>query len=64
MIWEMAAAGVIEPSKSPWASPAILAKKDDNWRFCVYYCRLNNATRKDSYPLPLIVDALDQFAGS
>ncbi|KAM6968624.1 retrovirus-related Pol polyprotein from transposon 412 [Tautogolabrus adspersus] len=65
MIREMAAAGVIEPSNSPWAAPAVLVKKKNgSWRFCVDYRRLNAVTRKDSYPLPRIDDALDHIAGS
>lgn len=64
-IREMAAAGVIEPSDSPWAAPAVLVKKkDDSWRFCVDYRRLNAVTTKDSYPLPRIDDALDYITGS
>ena len=51
MINEMAAAGVIEPSSSPWAAPAVLVTKKDG-------------TRKDSYPLPRIDDTLDHVAGS
>ncbi|KAJ8378776.1 hypothetical protein AAFF_G00236480 [Aldrovandia affinis] len=39
-------------------------KKDDSWRFCVDYRRLNAVTRKDSYPLPRIDDALDYISGS
>ena len=51
MIREIAEAGVIEPSNSPWAAPALLVKKkDDTWRFCLDYRHLNNVTRKDSYP--------------
>ena len=65
MIWEMAEAGVIERSNSPWAAPALLVKKkDDTWRFCVDYRHLNDVTRKDSYSLPHIDDALDKVAGS
>ena len=65
MIREMAEAGVIEPSNSPWAAPALLVKKkDDTSRFCVDYCHLNDVTRKDFYPLPRMDDALDKVAGS
>ncbi|KAJ8337367.1 hypothetical protein SKAU_G00385870 [Synaphobranchus kaupii] len=62
---EMAAAGVIEPSDSPWAAPAVLVqKKSGEWRFCVDYRRLNSVTTKDSYPLPCIDEALDHISGS
>ncbi|KAJ8375683.1 hypothetical protein SKAU_G00062630 [Synaphobranchus kaupii] len=62
---EMAAAGVIEPSDSPWAAPAVLVqKKSGEWRFCVDYRRLNFVTTKDSYPLPRIDEALDHISGS
>ncbi|KAJ8346684.1 hypothetical protein SKAU_G00280850 [Synaphobranchus kaupii] len=62
---EMAAAGVIEPSDSPWAAPAVLVqKKSGEWRFCVDYMRLKSATTKDSYPLPRIDEALDHISGS
>lgn len=65
MIREMAANGIIEPSDSPWAAPMVMVrKKTGAWRPCVDFRRLNAVTRKDSYPLPRIDDALDYVAGS
>jgi len=31
-------------------------------RFCVDFCKLNNLTRKDRYPLPLIDETLARLA--
>ena len=56
---------VIKVSTSPWSSPVVLVKKKDGTtRFCVDYRKLNAVTRKDSYPLPRIDDALDALSGS
>lgn len=60
--------GVIKPSKSPWASPIVIVRKSDgSIRICVDDRKVNEVTKKDSYPLPRINDSLDvlhKFRGS
>ena len=57
--------GMVEPADWAWSSPVVLVrKKDQSWRLCVDYRRLNAATRKDAYPLPRIDDSLDALASS
>ncbi|XP_057374752.1 uncharacterized protein LOC130695606 [Daphnia carinata] len=63
-IKEMLQANVIRHSTSPWAAPVILVvKKTGEMRFCIDYRKLNNLTKKDSYPLPRIDSTLDRLYG-
>ncbi|GFW22938.1 retrovirus-related Pol polyprotein from transposon 17.6 [Trichonephila clavipes] len=64
LLREMQENDIIEPSSSPWASPIVLvSKKDGSTRFSVDYRKLNDVTKKDSYPLPRIDDTLDTLSG-
>jgi hypothetical protein len=39
-------------------------KKDQDFRFCVDYRRINSVSKRDVYPLPRIDDVLDRLAGA
>ena len=52
--------GFIRPLNSPCGAPVLfIKKKDGSLRLCVDYRGLNKITRKDRYPLPLVLDLLD-----
>ena len=56
---------VIEPSNSPWSFALVAApKKNGKIRWCVDYRRLNDITRKDTFPLPHIEDNLARLSDS
>lgn len=61
---------VIEPSRSPWNSPLLVVpKKSENknekrWRVVVDFRKLNKVTIDDVFPLPNIVDILEQLGKS
>jgi len=54
----MLAAGVIEPSDSPWASPVCPVSLLCDYR------RVNAVSRKDAYPIPDIQDNFDSLRGA
>ena len=62
---EYLASGRLRPSESPWGTNVIFAKKKDGaLRFCVDYRGLNDATVRNSYPLPLTEDLFDRLTGA
>ncbi|CAN2391270.1 K02A2.6-like [Pristimantis euphronides] len=64
-IEEMLHLGVIQKSKSAWASPVVLVpKKDRTTRFCVDYRKLNAITVSDAYPMPRIDELLHRLASA
>ena len=57
--------GLIKPSNSPWSSLVVVVeRKNGKLRLCIDYRKLNNVTKKDSYPLPRIDDILETLSGS
>jgi len=55
--------GFITPSQSPFAAPVLFVRKPNGslW-FCIDYRKLNQITRKDWYPLPLINETLARIS--
>ena len=59
------ARGWIQRVRTGRASPIMFVKKKDSkLRLCVDYRALNEITKKDQHPLPLISEALDRLAGA
>ncbi len=63
-IEDMLNKGIIRPSTSPWSSPVVLVNKGDgsSIRLCIDFRAVNAKTIKDSYPLPLLPEAIDVIA--
>ncbi|CAF4957616.1 unnamed protein product [Rotaria sp. Silwood1] len=64
IVQELLHFGLIRPSDSPYAAPALLvAKQDGTWRMVVDYKKLNNITIKDNHPLPNMEQAIQLLGG-
>src|SRR5688572_27555367 len=64
-IEELLKAGVIQPSRSPYAAaPVIVAKKDGRLRCALDYRGVNQESEDFLYPLPKIAEIFDCFAGA
>ena len=67
---ELLAGGIVKYSQSPYNTPVwIVPKKEDSkgnkrWRMVMDFRALNDKTIGDAYPLPNIVDILDQLGGA
>jgi len=56
--------GVIVPSNSPWAAAAFFVpKKTGDWRMVMDYRPVNRQMVNDCYPLPLLWQTVQRFAG-
>lgn len=61
----MEAGGIIMPSNSPYSSPIVLAcKKDNSFRFCADFRRLNSKTVPDAHLMADLRDTLYGIAGA
>ena len=62
---EMMKQDLVEPASSEWAANVVLVKKKTcKLCFCIDYRKLNEATKKDVYPLPRIDECLDAMCGA
>ena len=61
---EILEASAIHPSQSPWCKIVIVVcKKDGGLHLCIDFHKLNARTKKDSYLLPQIKEAIESLVG-
>ena len=62
---EMLEIDTIHPRQSPWCNGVVLAcKKDGRLHFCIDFHNLYARTKKDSYPLSQIQEAIESLVGA
>ena len=62
---EMLESSAIRPSQSTWCNAmGLVRKKDGSLCFCIDFQFLNACTKKDSYPLSRIQEALESLVGT
>lgn len=65
IVRELLINNIIRESNSPYASPILLVKKKNNeYRLCIDYRKLNAITIKDKYSMPLIEEQIDKLGGN
>jgi hypothetical protein len=65
MVQELLNASVICPSMSPYSSPMVMVlKKEGSWWMCPDFRALKKNTIKDTFPIPVIDDLLDELSGA
>ena len=65
LVNELLEQGVLRPSKSPYASPCFLIRKNSGgFRFVVEYRKVNAKIVFHSYPMPTVEQAFEQIAGA
>ena len=53
---------IIKPSNSTFSAPVVLVhKQDGSWRFNVDYTALNIHTVKDKFPIPIVLELIDEL---
>ena len=56
--------GVIEPSKSPWATPGFIVYRNGKPHMVVDHWKLNKVAISDEFPLPKQENILQALSGS